>query len=197
MLLENAAERNRIAPGRPTTNHQRCTEDTRMLTREDILEELEEEAVRTRRALERVSEEKLDWRPHEKSFSLGQLALHIATIPGTLAQVSTLDTFEIKPGGFPRPTAQSKAEIFTALDESLADARRIVGAMDDATLAEPWKMVDGDDVLVTIPRSAFIRRILLNHWYHHRGQLTVYLRQTGALVPAMYGPSADELPVFT
>lgn len=197
MLLEYAAERNRVAPGRPTTNQQQWTEDMLMLTREDILEELEEEAVRTRRALERVPEEKLEWRPHEKSFSLGQLALHIASIPGALAQVSTLDTFEIKAGGFPRPTAQSKAEIFTALDESLADARRILGAMDDATLAEPWKMVDGDDVLVTIPRSAFIRRILLNHWYHHRGQLTVYLRQTGALVPAMYGPSADELPVFT
>lgn len=168
-----------------------------MLTRDDILQELDEEADRTRRALERVPEGKLDWRPHEKSFSLGQLALHIAVIPGALAQVATLDTFETKPDGFPRPSASSRAEILAALDESLASARKIVGSMDEDSLAAPWKMVAGDKVLLTIPRSTFLRRIMLNHWYHHRGQLTVYLRQTGALVPSIYGPSADEMPVFS
>jgi len=167
-----------------------------MLTREDILQELDEEAERTRRTLERVPEEKLDWRPHEKSFSLGQLAMHVATIPGALAQVSALDSFQVEPDGIPRPSASSTAELLAALDESLASARTIVGAMDDATLAESWKMMAGDRVLIDIPRSAFLRHIMLNHWYHHRGQLTVYLRQTGALVPAIYGDSADEKPAF-
>jgi uncharacterized damage-inducible protein DinB len=69
--------------------------------------------------------------------------------------------------------------------------------MDSESLAAPWKMVDGDRVLLTNPRAAFLRRIMLNHWYHHRGQLTVYLRQTGALVPGVYGPSADEAPVLS
>ena len=168
-----------------------------MLTREDILQELDQEAAATRRALERVPEGKLDWRPHEKSFSLGQLAMHVAGIPGALAQVSTLDTFEVKPDGLPRPSASSTAEILAAFDESMASARKIVGSMDEDALAAPWKMVAGDQVLLTIPRSAFLRSIMLNHWYHHRGQLTVYLRQTGALVPSIYGPSADEAPVFS
>ena len=168
-----------------------------MLTREDILQELEGEAVTTRRLLERVPEDKLDWRPHEKSFSLGQLAMHIATLPGALAQVSTLEAFQVKPNGIPRPSASSTAELLDALDQSLAQAREIVGAMDGESLATPWKMVDGEQVLLTIPRSAFLRSVMLNHWYHHRGPLTVSLRQTGAPVRAVYGPSADETPVFS
>lgn len=168
-----------------------------MLTREEILQELDQEAVTTRRVLERVPEDKLDWRPHEKSLSLGQLAMHVATIPGALARVSTLETFNVKGPDVPRPSASSSAELLGALDESLAQAHEIVGSMDSDSLATPWKLVNGDHVLLTIPRAAFIRSIMLNHWYHHRGQLTVYLRQTGALVPGVYGPSADEAPVFS
>jgi uncharacterized damage-inducible protein DinB len=168
-----------------------------MLTREDILQELDQEAVTTRRVLERVPEGKLDWRPHEKSFSLGQLAMHIATIRGALAQVSTMETFNVKGRNVPRPSASSTAELLDALDQSLALAHEIVGAMDGEALAAPWKLVDGEQVLLTIPRASFLRSIMLNHWYHHRGQLTVYLRQTGALVPGVYGPSADEAPVFS
>ncbi|HEU6453754.1 MAG TPA: DinB family protein [Gemmatimonadaceae bacterium] len=167
-----------------------------MLTREDILQELDQEAAVTRRVLERVPEDKLDWRPHEKSFSLGQLAMHVATIPGALTQVSTLEAFEVKPNGIPRPSASSRAELLGALDQSLEQARELLGSMDPHSLAAPWKMVNGEQVLLTIPRAAFLRRIMLNHWYHHRGQLTVYLRQTGALVPGVYGPSADEAPVL-
>ena len=167
-----------------------------MLTREDILQELDNEAATTRRVLERVPEDKLDWRPHEKSFSLGQLAMHIASLPGALAEVATLETFRVDPNGFSRPSASSTAELLSALDASLARAHEIVGSMDADTLAQPWKMADGDKVLLTIPRASFLRSIMLNHWYHHRGQLTVYLRQTGALVPSVYGPSADEAPVF-
>jgi uncharacterized damage-inducible protein DinB len=168
-----------------------------MLTREDILQELDREAITTRRVLERVPEEKLDWRPHEKSFSLGQLAMHIATIPGALAKVSTRETVDVKGADFPRPSAPSTTEPPAAPDQSSAQAHEILGSMDGESLSAPWKMVDGDQVLLTIPRATFLRSIMLNHWYHHRGQLTVYLRQTGALVPGVYGPSADEAPVFS
>jgi uncharacterized damage-inducible protein DinB len=193
MLIETTPARNQRTSANPQQRRERLT----MLTREDILQELDREAVTTRRVLERVPEDKLDWRPHEKSFSLGQLAMHIATLPGALAQVSTMESFQVKPNGIPRPSASSTAELLGALDQSLVKAHEIVGAMDDEALATPWKMVDGERVLLTIPRSAFLRSIMLNHWYHHRGQLTVYLRQTGAPVPAVYGPSADEAPVFT
>lgn len=168
-----------------------------MLTRDDILQELEQEAHNTRRVLERVREDQLDWRPHEKSLSLGQLAMHVATLPGQLAQVSTQQAFQVRNGGIPRPTASSSAELLATLDESLASARKIVGAMDDDALASPWRMMDGDRELFTIPRRAFLRTVMLNHWYHHRGQLMVYLRQTGSLVPAVYGDSADEKPSFS
>lgn len=168
-----------------------------MLTREDILQELDQEAATTRRVLERVPEDKLDWRPHEKSFSLGQLAMHVATIPGALAQVSTMETFNVKGPDVPRPSASSTAELLEALDESLTQAHEILGRMDGDSLATPWQLMDGDQVLLTIPRASFLRSVMLNHWYHHRGQLTVYLRQTGALVPGVYGPSADEAPVFS
>ncbi len=167
-----------------------------MLTREEILQELDSEAITTRRVLERVPEEKLDWRPHEKSFSLGQLATHVATIPGALAQMSTRETFNVKGVAFPRPSASSTAELLDALDQSLAQAHEILESMDGESLSAPWRMVDGDEVLLTMPRASFLRSIMLNHWYHHRGQLTVYLRQTGALVPSVYGPSADEAPFF-
>lgn len=167
-----------------------------MLTSHDFLQELDIETEPTRQALERVREQLLDWRPHDKSLSLGQLAMHVATLPGSLAEVAALDRFQTTGDAIPRPSATSTAELLAALDESVANAKRIVGSMDDAALAAPWSMVMGDQVLITIPRSTFIRRILFNHWYHHRGQLTVYLRQTGALVPAIYGPSADEFPTF-
>ena len=166
-----------------------------MLTRDDLLQELEQEAPATRRVLERVPEEQLDWRPHEKSLTLGQLAMHVATLPGQIAQLSMQETFNVS-NGIPRPSAGSTAELLAALDESLASARKIVGSMDDAALASTWRMVDGERELLAIPRGAFLRSVMLNHWYHHRGQLMVYLRQTGALVPAVYGDSADEKPVF-
>lgn len=168
-----------------------------MMTREDILQELDREATPTRRVLERVVEDKLDWRPHEKSLSLGQLAMHVATIPAALARMSTQEKLDINGRSIPRPSPATTAELLDTFDRNLAEAREIIGSMNGDSLATSWKMVDGDRVLIDIPRAQFFRSILLNHWYHHRGQLTVYLRQTGALVPAIYGASADEIPVFS
>jgi uncharacterized damage-inducible protein DinB len=161
-----------------------------MLTIGDLLQELEHEAQATRRVLERVPGERLGWKPHPKSMTLGQLAMHVASLPGAIAEVSTRP-FDVKTV-IPRPSATSTAELLATLEESLTRARALLGAMDDSDLASPWQMVNGNQELWSLPRGAFLRSVMLNHWYHHRGQLTVYLRQTGALIPAVYGDSADE-----
>jgi uncharacterized damage-inducible protein DinB len=165
-----------------------------MVTIDDLLQELEQEAQTTRRVLERVPEDRLDWRPHDKSMTLGQLAMHVATLPRAIAELSTQAAFDINTK-IPRPSATGVAELVAAHDQSVARARTLLGGMGDAALASPWKMVSGDQEVAAMPRGALLRSILLNHWYHHRGQLTVYLRQTGAPVPAIYGASADESPL--
>lgn len=164
-----------------------------MITTDDLLAELEQEAHATRRVLARVPDAHLDWRPHERSFTLGQLAMHVATLPGAIADVAVHGSFDVGVP-IPRPGASGADQLVATLDESVAHARKVIGAMDDASLAAPWRVVDGEREVLRVPIAALFRTTLLNHWYHHRGQLTVYLRQTGAQVPAIYGPSADEAP---
>lgn len=157
-----------------------------------ILMELEQEATATRRVLERVPGDRLDWRPHPKSMSLGQLALHVATIPGTIAEMARHDTFQI--GQFTQPAASTPQELLDALDGSMRTATTVVGAMDDAQVMAVWRAVrDGREILA-LPRIGVLRAIMLNHWYHHRGQLCVYLRFLDVPLPSVYGPSADENP---
>lgn len=160
---------------------------------EELLEELEREAPTTRRVLERIPPAALDWRPHEKSRTLGELAMHLAILPGAIAELALRPAFNVKTE-VPRQSAPSAAALVTIFDQSVARARSVLGGMDDAALALPWRLVDGERVLLEIDRGVLLRTILLNHSYHHRGQLSVYLRQTGAPVPAIYGPSADENP---
>jgi uncharacterized damage-inducible protein DinB len=162
-----------------------------MMTVNDILQELEQESQATRRVLERLPDKRLQWRPHPKSMSLGQLAMHVANLPGAIAEVSTAPSFDVSTP-VPRPEADSTAQVLETFEASMVRARQILAAMDDAELAAPWRMMQGDRELWSIPRGAFLRSVMLNHWYHHRGQLTVYLRQTGASLPAVYGDSADE-----
>jgi uncharacterized damage-inducible protein DinB len=161
-----------------------------MMTIDELLRELDDEGRNTRRVLERVPNNRLKWQPHYKSLTLGQLAMHVATLPGALAELLTRP-FDVN-FVIPRPGAASVDELLAVHDASLDKATRILSSMDDDSLCEPWTMVDGDEVVASIPRGSFLRSNLFNHWYHHRGQLTVYLRQTDALVPAIYGDSADE-----
>ena len=163
-----------------------------MSTVNALLQELEQEAQTTRRVLERVPADRLAWKPHDKSWSLGQLALHVATVPGAIAEMCRQSPYPVPT--FNQPSATSAAELVPALERSVAKAREILGAMDDAELANVWRAVDGDREVMALPVGAVLRTIMLNHWYHHRGQLSVYLRQVGALVPSIYGPSADENP---
>lgn len=160
---------------------------------EALLQELEQEAATTRRVLERVPADRLAWKPHDKSMSLGQLALHVATTPGFVAEMSQQSPFEM-PSEFTQPSAESAGELIPALEESVAKAAGILRGMDESALQNTWRVVSGDREMMAMPVGAVLRTIMLNHWYHHRGQLSVYLRQVGALVPSIYGPSADENP---
>ena len=157
-----------------------------------LLQELEQEAQTTRRVLERVPDAHLGWKPHAKSMSLGQLALHVATTPGGVAEIASQSFIELPE--FNQPAAAKAADLIPALEESVAKANRLLGGMDDAALAVTWKVMNGGQEVMAMPRAAVLRAIMLNHWYHHRGQLSVYLRLLGVPVPSIYGPSADENP---
>jgi len=158
-----------------------------------MLQELDQEAHTTRRLLERVPDHKLEWRPQEKARTLGQLALHVATVPGSVAQLAASPSPAQVPD-FPDPSPKSASELLPALEESVAKAKRVLGGMDDATLMATWRLMRGDRELLALPRVAFLRSIMLNHWYHHRGQLSAYMRELGVAIPSIYGPSADENP---
>jgi uncharacterized damage-inducible protein DinB len=157
-----------------------------------LLQELEHEGHTTRRVLERVPDAKLTWRPHKKARTLGELALHVASVPGAVAALASQS--RIQAPEFTDPSPKSASELIPALDESLAKAKSLLGGMDDATLNGMWQMMRGEREIFAIPRVALLRSIMLNHWYHHRGQLSVYLRELDVAVPSIYGPSADENP---
>jgi len=157
-----------------------------------MLQELEQEAKTTRRVLERVPGDQLGWKPHKKARTLGELALHVAGTPGAVASLACES--EIQEPDFKDATPKSAAELIPALDESVATAKRMLAHMDDATLNGTWRMKRNGHEVLAMPRAALLRSIMLNHWYHHRGQLSVYLRELGVPIPSIYGPSADENP---
>lgn len=158
-----------------------------------ILMELEMEGKTTRRVLERVPSEKLGWKPHPRSMSLGQLVSHIATTPVQVVRLTAESPRELPQFG-EQPAASSTAEALAALDDCLASARALLNELDDKALMKPWRLVKDGRTLMEAPRIGVLRSIMLNHWYHHRGQLSVYLRQLGVALPSIYGPSADENP---
>ena len=158
-----------------------------------LIMELEREAQTTRRVLERVPEDKLTWKPHVKSMTLGRLAQHVATIPGSVSGMARLDSFDVEKFAEP-PQLESTASIVAAFDENLAQAKANLAATGDAAMMQNWSFKMGGNPIMTVPRIGVYRSILLNHLYHHRGQLTVYLRLLDVPVPSIYGPSADENP---
>lgn len=157
-----------------------------------LIAELKQEAETTRRQLSHVPEDQLSWQPHEKSLTLGQLALHIATTPGGVADL--ISNLEVEPVAFGYPQPESMAEVMTALDQSVDNAAARLNGWDDQALMAEWRMATNGKTLMAAPRIGMVRAIMLNHWYHHRGQLQVYLRLLGRHVPSVYGPTADENP---
>ena len=158
-----------------------------------LLTELEQEAATTRRVLERVPEASLSWKPHPKSMSLGQLALHVATVPGNVAELAAQDTPAARLN-FVQPEAATTAELVPSLMKSIERAKSALGGFDDERMTATWRLQREGRDLLAMPRIAFVRSIMLNHWYHHRGQLLVYLRLLNQSVPSVYGPTADENP---
>lgn len=161
---------------------------------EGLLNELQQEAEATRHLLERVPADRLEWRPHPKSMTLGQLALHLATIPGDLSRLARLDEFDASNANFEPPAPESKMAIETAMKRSLADATEYLGALGADQACSIWRLTLRGNEVLAMPRAAMLRSLMLNHWYHHRGQLTVYLRLLDVPLPVVYGRSADENP---
>ena len=160
---------------------------------DSLIAELTQEAGTTRRVLERVPEQKVSWKPHVKSMSLGQLAHHVAFVTGAIADLVSEDTRELPT--VPRPEAKSVAELLATLEESVAKATRRLSSWNDEALMRTFRLTRNGQTVLELPRIAMIRAVMLNHWYHHRGQLTVYLRLLDVPVPSVYGGSADE-PAF-
>jgi uncharacterized damage-inducible protein DinB len=158
-----------------------------------FLQEFDNEAKTTRRVLERVPAEKFEWKPHPKSMSLGQLALHTAMTPGMICGWACEEETNLGSGEKP-PAATTTADILAAHDKSVAKMKETIGELGDGGLMNGWKASAGGQTIFEMPKVALIRSIALNHWYHHRGQLSVYLRLLDVPVPSIYGPSADENP---
>jgi uncharacterized damage-inducible protein DinB len=159
-----------------------------------FLAELDREVKRSRRALEMVPENRRDWKPHDKSMEFGHLTDMVATIPTWFAMIIKQDELDVAPkqGERPqRPQPKNAAEYTAALDDAAAQAREALKATNEAHLQKEWKLLAGGEVVFRGPRHEMLRDTM-NHWAHHRGQMTVYLRLMGAKVPALYGPSADD-----
>ena len=162
-----------------------------------LIPEFDDEIAATKAVLERVPENKLDWKPHDKSMSLGRLATHLAELPGWGTNALTEDELDFAPpGGEPyQPVVlETVAEMVALLEKNAAESRAAMAATDDDAFMEPWTLKAGGQEIFTAPRYAVVRRTVLNHLVHHRGQLTVYLRLNDVPVPATFGPSADEAP---
>lgn len=159
---------------------------------DSILMEFDQESRTTQKLLERIPEDKLTWKPHAKSQSLGMLSMHIAGVPGQIATAAASDKYEFSPTPPPQPA--SRKEVLDAFNQSMAKVREIIKSLDDTKMMTVWTATMGGKTIMATPRIGLIRSIMLNHWYHHRGQLSVYLRLLDVPLPSIYGPSADENP---
>ena len=162
---------------------------------ESLLYEFDHEMANTRKMLERVPDDRLDWRPHAKSWNMVALATHVAFIPGWTVDTIEKDSLDFAPPGAPpyqNPVASSKADLLAKFDRNVAAARAALAGASDEHLAKPWTLLAGGHEIFTMPRTVVLRSFVLNHGIHHRAQLGLYLRLNDVPVPGMYGPSADE-----
>jgi uncharacterized damage-inducible protein DinB len=160
-----------------------------------LLSEFDEEMAKTRISLQRVPDDRLDWRPHEKSMTMGRLATHLAEIPAWTIETLGQESLDIAPPGEPQQQPRflgSQQEVLDLFDKNVTTGRALIGRTTEEQLAAPWSLLSGGMVLFTQPRLTILRAWVFNHTVHHRAQLGVYLRLNGIPVPAIYGPSADE-----
>lgn len=157
---------------------------------DNIAIEMEREAEGTKKILGRVPAEKFDWKPHEKSMSLKKLATHIAEIYAMPGAVITQDYLDLKE--VPENEIDSTDDIVNLLDKNVKMALEAINDADEAELEKDFELRYGDQVIMGMAKGGFLRKMGMNHVYHHRGQLSVYLRLLDVPVPGLYGPSADE-----
>jgi uncharacterized damage-inducible protein DinB len=160
-----------------------------------ILPEFDQEMANTRKLLERVPEDKMAWRPHEKSMALGRLASHVAELPGWATTTIKQDSLNLTPDmkGF---QAASRKELLETFDKNAAEARQAIAGASDAHLQKPWTLAVSGKTFFSMPRTAVLRGFVMNHLIHHRAQLGVYCRLNDVPIPGMYGPSADDAKMF-
>ena len=162
---------------------------------QSLLPEFDQEAVTTRKLLERVPADKFGWKPHEKSMTMGRLATHVAELVGWMSTILTTEKLDFAPpGGQPYVAYEPKStpDLVAFFDKSVTETRAALAKATDQEMMQSWSLLSGGKVLFTMPRIACVRGMSMNHVVHHRGQLSVYLRMNNIPVPAMYGPSADD-----
>jgi len=163
-----------------------------MAIKDALIAELKHEATNTRKMLERIPTDKFDWKPHEKSMTLGRLAAHIAETPLWVLRTIPVDEFDFAKNTFARKTYADTEELLKVFDDKQADAIASLETASDEILNAPYILRRGDHIIFQLPRKVMLRNFTFNHIVHHRGQLSVYLRLLNIPVPGMYGPSADE-----
>jgi len=162
---------------------------------EALLPEYDQEMAGARKTLERVPEDKLGWKPHPKSGTMGWLAAHVANIPGWTVITINQDSLDMAPGGKqmePPPEPKTRKELLALFDKNVAEGRKAIAGASDAHLLKNWSLLNNGTTIVAMPRIACLRTWVMNHIIHHRAQLGVYLRLNNVPVPSIYGPSADE-----
>jgi uncharacterized damage-inducible protein DinB len=158
------------------------------------LQEFRAEAEITKRLLDRVPGDKLTWKPHPKSMTLGQLAGHIAAIPGRISKLVQQESFDVLKGSFVPAQPSNVEEVLATLDQGVREADQFLQGFNEESAAATFRLMKGDREIFRQPRAVTVRTIMLNHWYHHRGQLSVYLRLLEVPLPVIYGRSADTDP---
>ncbi len=160
-----------------------------------LLPEFDQEMGNTRKVLERVPEDKLDWKAHPKSNTIGWVAKHLADLPSWAEHTLKKESLDVAPVGGPAfqlPEAKTRAAILELFDKNVASARAAISAAYDADFMKTWTLLKGGQKLFAMPRVAVVRSMVMNHMIHHRAHLCVYLRLNNIPVPALYGPSGDE-----
>ncbi len=162
-----------------------------MAIKDALLPEYDHETGTTRRLLERLPDDRLAWKPHQKSMTLGRLALHLAEIPGWGARAIGTAEFDIHPSTYVPREPASRAEVLSAFDDCVATTRKALAAASDAELMAMWTLKADGKAIFSLPRAGVLRTMMMNHMVHHRGQLSVYLRENDVPLPSIYGPTAD------
>jgi uncharacterized damage-inducible protein DinB len=157
-----------------------------------MMQEFLHESEITKKLLDRVPEDKLDWKPHEKSMSLGRLATHVAEIPEWTDVIVNNDFFDMAASDYKPTVCKNRTELLEVFEDRVRKFKQVMEGKDDASLMENWQLRQGEHVALELPKAACLRSFILSHIIHHRGQLSVYLRENDVPLPGIYGPSADE-----